>query len=524
MVVSTNDAVKRYDGNGVATVFNAPFVASAAWLRVTLFPVSGAAVVQDLGTDYTYDTSTRQITTVSFTPQTDEVLVIERITPLTQPSQFNPLTELPAATIEGALDRLTLIAQDLDARLNRAVLIGPNVEDEVLNDQLIEAVLTLVPLSDEIVDLALISGDIVTVAGVSADIAALIAALNAGASPFSDQIVVAGAAPRVTLAETTGAVSGAERVEFQLDGGVFRARARSAADAAVETLWETAYDASGATEHRLRVAAANALTVNGAGALVAGLLSSTRHSWSIPNAAVGSAETLTSVDDIVDSGLYYVDPTALGRPATLGTQACYVYHFRQYANNYAMQLAFRDAALSSTIFMRQRQGGAWGTWGQIGASRGSGSVVTTSGTQITFDQTSTDVTEIDLILEGVRLSTADNILVRLQTSPGGLITSGYVASEARLVNAGAVAFSTYTTEMARLTRTASGDITEGRLNLKRALGTNVWSLEGTVTTGGTRQILLRGEIFGLANPVSGVRLVAAGGNFNLGNAYCNWRS
>lgn len=142
MVISTVDAVKRTNGNGTTTVFNAPSVADASWLVVTLFDATGSSTVKVLGTDYTYSAATGQITTTGFTPQTGEVLVIERQTPLTQLSNFSALTELPAAVIEQGLDKLTRITQDLDARLDRALLV-PADETEAPNvPELLETIAT----------------------------------------------------------------------------------------------------------------------------------------------------------------------------------------------------------------------------------------------------------------------------------------------------------------------------------------------------------------------------------------------
>jgi hypothetical protein len=521
MVVSSTNAVTRFNGNGVTTVFNAPVVGEAGWLVVTLFDNFGNGTLQVLNTDYTYSMSTGQIT-MSTAPAVGEVLVVQRTTPLTQPAKLEELTELPAATLEGGLDRLTLISQDLSARLDRAVLIPVN-EEGVSAEELLENIQTLVPLADELETLASIASDIENLGPLSPDLAQLAAALNAGASPFSNHVVIAGSGPRLSLSDTGTPVAGAERVSLRHNAGTFAVQLRTAADALVGAILQADVNAAGATLIRARIGGAVRLAIDNAGADITGLMKATRASWREPVAAVGDTHSITDCNNIVDSGLYYVEQTALNRPPVAATQGAYVFHLRQYADNYWTQIAFRDAPNQGTMFIRNNLGGSPGAWRSVEGREQTSPVSTASGTQAEFTALPLNVNSFRLLFDRVGVNSSGvHVDVTLRTSPGGPVTSGYVGSTILTRDSAATVGFAITTGI-RLSANANGVLRGGMIDFRKLGDGSTWGWSGCVSGSESSRInTTAGVVTGLTNPVSGVRLTAATGAFNGGEFRVEW--
>lgn len=130
-----------YAGDGVTVTWAVPFVVFApSDLVITLYDTVAHAVVAPapvLGGGGTYDytfagtfdptigeyTAGNQITFNTAPPATYSIFGI-RIMPGTQGVQFFDNTRFPAKRVEGVIDRLTMICQQL---LARAMQIGPNV-------------------------------------------------------------------------------------------------------------------------------------------------------------------------------------------------------------------------------------------------------------------------------------------------------------------------------------------------------------------------------------------------------------
>ncbi len=124
-VSSTNHPQNRYAGNGSATVFNYDFpVTAEADLEVIVAASDGAETVQTLTSDYAVtgagaaDGGT--VVMVS-APVSGETLVIRRNVGLTQETDYVENDPFPAETHEAALDKLTLICQQLDEVSGRAL-------------------------------------------------------------------------------------------------------------------------------------------------------------------------------------------------------------------------------------------------------------------------------------------------------------------------------------------------------------------------------------------------------------------
>ena len=112
MVQTTAYAIS-YTGNGTTTAFSFPYsYASSAHLVVTV-----DAVTKTLGTDYTVsDAGPASTCTVTFTtaPAASTVVLITRVTALTQLVDYVDNDNFPAETHEKAIDKLTLAIQELN--------------------------------------------------------------------------------------------------------------------------------------------------------------------------------------------------------------------------------------------------------------------------------------------------------------------------------------------------------------------------------------------------------------------------
>lgn len=125
MTVSSTTARISYSGNGTSTIFAVPFYFLAnSQLAVVLRSSAGVETPQVLGTNYTVTGAgvlTGGSITMTVAPPTGSTLVIARNVPLTQETDLQPNDRLPAETLEQAIDKLTMIAQQLDVDFDRAL-------------------------------------------------------------------------------------------------------------------------------------------------------------------------------------------------------------------------------------------------------------------------------------------------------------------------------------------------------------------------------------------------------------------
>lgn len=109
--------------DGTETEFVAPFrVNAAADLEVQYMDSDGTLTPQKLTTDYTVDLGAEE-TTVTFVsaPADEGKVILRRVTPLTQEADLASQGPLNAEVIEGALDKLTMISQELREEADRVV-------------------------------------------------------------------------------------------------------------------------------------------------------------------------------------------------------------------------------------------------------------------------------------------------------------------------------------------------------------------------------------------------------------------
>lgn len=144
MTVSTTTSKVSYAGNGstVAFAVNFYFLQNTD-LKVTLRSALGVETVKTYGTDYTVSgagVDSGGTVTMTTAPASGEKLVISRNAPLTQLVDYQPNDPFPATTHEQALDKLTMITQQQQEQLDRAV--KTSISDTITPDQLLDSIAT----------------------------------------------------------------------------------------------------------------------------------------------------------------------------------------------------------------------------------------------------------------------------------------------------------------------------------------------------------------------------------------------
>ncbi len=127
MTISTTDSRISYNGNGVTTVFSFPyrFLANGD-LVVLAVSAAGVETVKTLTTDYTLtgagDDAGGSVTML-VAPASGTRLIIYRDTGITQETDYISGDPFPAETHERALDRLTMIAQEIGSDADRSIKV-----------------------------------------------------------------------------------------------------------------------------------------------------------------------------------------------------------------------------------------------------------------------------------------------------------------------------------------------------------------------------------------------------------------
>jgi hypothetical protein len=127
MTVSSTTARVSYSGNGTTVSFAVPFYFLAdAHLLVVLRNSSGIETTQVLSTNYSVTGAGVQsggTVTMTVAPSSGSSLLITRNVPLTQGTDFLPNDRLPADSLEQTIDKLTMIAQQIDEVTDRALRV-----------------------------------------------------------------------------------------------------------------------------------------------------------------------------------------------------------------------------------------------------------------------------------------------------------------------------------------------------------------------------------------------------------------
>lgn len=125
MTVSSTTTKASYSGNGSTTVFAVPFYfLQNADLLVILRSSAGVETTQVLGTNYTLTGAGNEAggsLTMTVAPPTGTTLTILRNAAATQETDLLPNDRLPAESLETALDKLTMLVQQLDEESARSI-------------------------------------------------------------------------------------------------------------------------------------------------------------------------------------------------------------------------------------------------------------------------------------------------------------------------------------------------------------------------------------------------------------------
>lgn len=123
MTVSTTATSIRYAGDGSTVAFAVPFeFVSGADLNVVVIDADGVASTKTLTTHYTVSGGAGETGTVTMVtaPSSGTTLSIVRDTDPTQSVNYLTNDRFPAEVHEGALDRLTLLVQEVISRFSRS--------------------------------------------------------------------------------------------------------------------------------------------------------------------------------------------------------------------------------------------------------------------------------------------------------------------------------------------------------------------------------------------------------------------
>lgn len=125
MTISTTDSRVEYAGNGVTTVFPIPFrFLENSHIIALLVSSSGVSTTWALSTNYTLagaDADGGGTLTALVAPAVGTRLVIYRDVPATQETDYISGDPFPAESHERALDKLTMLAQQDEESLDRAI-------------------------------------------------------------------------------------------------------------------------------------------------------------------------------------------------------------------------------------------------------------------------------------------------------------------------------------------------------------------------------------------------------------------
>ncbi|MFZ5791863.1 MAG: tail fiber protein [Pseudomonadota bacterium] len=126
MTIQNTTSRKEYAGDGSTTAFAFPyyFLANADLVVTLRDNATGAETAQVLDTDYSVSgagLAAGGTVTMTAAPASGKTLIIRRSPSLTQSTDFVPNDELPAETLEAAFDRLVMLIQSLDERVDRCL-------------------------------------------------------------------------------------------------------------------------------------------------------------------------------------------------------------------------------------------------------------------------------------------------------------------------------------------------------------------------------------------------------------------
>ena len=133
MTVSSTTVKNSYSANGSTTSFAYAFyIAAATELKVYIRSSTGTETLKTYNTHYTLTNIgvagggnvVFKTSPSDYTPASGETVVVQRVVPLTQATDYVENDPFPAATHEAALDKLTYVAQQLQEEVDRSLKLS----------------------------------------------------------------------------------------------------------------------------------------------------------------------------------------------------------------------------------------------------------------------------------------------------------------------------------------------------------------------------------------------------------------
>jgi hypothetical protein len=132
MTVPSSTSRDQQAGNGVSTVFTVPFrILDQSHIRVLLTTIDGVTAEQAITTNFTVSGVGGANTTITFVvaPPGNSTITFLRNVPVTQETDYVENDSFPADSHERALDKLTMIAQQIEEETERALTLAPEVSN-----------------------------------------------------------------------------------------------------------------------------------------------------------------------------------------------------------------------------------------------------------------------------------------------------------------------------------------------------------------------------------------------------------
>jgi len=203
MTISTTASRISYNGNGTTVAFSFPYrFLTNADLTVIRVAANGTETTLALGTDYTVtgadDDAGGTVTCVT-APVSGARLVIYRSVAITQEVDYITGDSFPAETHERALDRLTMVAQQLQDAVDRSAKLSETSTADA--DTLVTNINSLAAIEDDVSAVAAIDTDVSAVAAIDSavtTVAGIAANVTTVAGVAANVTTVAGVAANVT--------------------------------------------------------------------------------------------------------------------------------------------------------------------------------------------------------------------------------------------------------------------------------------------------------------------------------------
>jgi hypothetical protein len=205
MTISASSLRHKYNGNGVIRDWDFTFqISTTDGNDIALYKIDADGVITEITANYDVDVAAQHVTyptVASGLPllQTGEKIVLIREVSLSQLSDWTNQGPFNAEIVEAALDKLTMIVQQLNEKLGRAVLYS--VDQEPTEEEITDFIATIEDLGD--VEVAMLAAQ---AAQAAAELAQAAAAVSASAASASAAAAAASAAS-VPSVDTDGTLA-----------------------------------------------------------------------------------------------------------------------------------------------------------------------------------------------------------------------------------------------------------------------------------------------------------------------------